>query len=86
MIVIRFNVFYKKISINVVTEFYSFGEVRDEGIETVAEKCLEEIKNTIGFDLKAIEPERYLSYCSFIYVKYNAEMSEPTEKERMKIE
>lgn len=86
MIVIRFNVFYKEISINVVTEYYSFEEVRDEGSKVVAEKCLEEIKKTLGFDLKALEPERYLSYCSFIFVRYNAELTEPTEKERMKIE
>ncbi|MBX9998169.1 hypothetical protein [Priestia aryabhattai] len=86
MKLVRFSFFYQSTSINKITDYDNLKEVEAEGLEIVAEKCVDEIKQSIGLDLKELaKPNNYLDFCTFIQLDYNQDNNEVTEKQRIEI-
>ncbi|MEW4242321.1 hypothetical protein Q0N51_25340 [Priestia megaterium] len=86
MKLVRFSFFYHNTSINRVTDYEKLEEVEAEGLVIVAEKCVDEIKQSIGLDLKELtKPNNYLEFCTFIQLDYNQDNNEVTEKKRIEI-
>lgn len=55
-------------------------------IEVVVNKCIEEIQQSIGLDLKELaKPNDYLAFCSFIELQHNHENNEMFERDRINI-
>ncbi|QSX24459.1 hypothetical protein [Priestia megaterium] len=86
MKLVRFSFFYHNTSINRITDHDTLEEVEANGLESVADKCIEEIKQSIGLDLKELaKPNDYLAFCSFIELHYKNDKSEIIEKRRIGI-
>lgn len=83
---VRFTFYFQNTSISRITEHETLEQVEKQGPETVANKCVEEVKHSVGLDLKAlVEPDEYLTFCSFIELYYNPENNELVEKGRLSI-
>ena len=85
----RFSFFYKGVGIQTVDgvhEFDTLEEVKDEGLELVANKCIDLIKESINVDLRAITyPNDCLEHCSFIQLSYDNITNETAEKMKLKV-
>lgn len=83
---VRFSFFCKATSINKITDFENLEDVEKVGFVSAADKYIQEIKDSIGFDVKELaQPQDYLHCCSFIELVYNHENDEVTEKRRLKL-
>lgn len=86
MKLVRFSFFYHNTSINRIIDHDTLEEVEADGLEIVADKCVDEIKQSIGLDLKELaKPNDYLDFCSYIELHHKHDKNEVIEKNRIKI-
>jgi hypothetical protein len=83
---VRFQFYIQSTGITRVTEYETFEELEKVGFEEVSEQMINEVKGSIGIDLKELSvPHNPTNFITFIEMSYDAEADTLIEGERFQL-